>query len=65
MRRDVLERSVRGANWNDGGFERALDAAVQMGAIKRLPLDFYGSADSDRHQHPPGGGDAPEMDEGC
>lgn len=58
MRRDALKRSVRAANWQGGEFERALDAAVESGAIKRLPLDFYGCTDPERAR-PGAGREAP------
>lgn len=38
------EALARAASWHEGGFERALDAALEAGAIKRRPLGFYGAA---------------------
>jgi hypothetical protein len=58
MRRDALERSVRASSWNEDRFDRALEAAVRDGAIKRLPLEFYGCADADERRRQAGGGDA-------
>jgi hypothetical protein len=51
LRRDELERSAGAAKWNDGGFDRALEAAVQTGAVKRLPFGFYGCADAEFGHH--------------
>jgi hypothetical protein len=38
---DVLRRTAGADSWQDGGFERALSAAVEASRIRRLPADFY------------------------
>ena len=48
LRRDALQRKARAARWHEGAFERALDAAVESGAIKQLPRNFYGCPNTER-----------------
>jgi hypothetical protein len=43
--RDALRRASGADSWREGGFERALSAAVEAGRIKRLPSDFYAYGD--------------------
>jgi hypothetical protein len=45
LHRDALERTAGATSRHEGGFERALTAAVRVGAIKRLPAEFYGCPD--------------------
>lgn len=39
--RDTLARVVGAERWRDGGFERALNAAVRSGEVESLPGGFY------------------------
>jgi hypothetical protein len=39
--RRALERVARAERWHEGGFDRALAAALDAGEIRRLPLGFY------------------------
>jgi hypothetical protein len=41
LRRDALKREACSASWHEGGFERALEAAIRAGRIERLPFEFY------------------------
>jgi hypothetical protein len=43
--REHLRREARADSWTQGGFDRALSAAVEAGRIKQLPADFYACAD--------------------
>lgn len=42
--RDTLERVAGASRWHDGGFDRALSAAVRAGEIEPLPAGFYREA---------------------
>ncbi len=46
LQKDALRRTAGADSWHDGGFDRALDAAVEAGKIKRLPAGFYASGES-------------------
>jgi hypothetical protein len=37
----ALESAAEAAKWHEGGFRRALSAAVKAGTIEQLPGDFY------------------------
>jgi hypothetical protein len=41
LQKDTLRRAAGADAWHEGGFDRALAAAVETGKIKRLPADFY------------------------
>jgi hypothetical protein len=41
LRRDSLERVAKATKWHEGGFDRAIAAAVHAGRIERLPGEFY------------------------
>ena len=41
LHRAALAREARAERWHEGGFERALSAALSSGVIERLPADFY------------------------
>ena len=43
LQKETLRRTAGADAWHDGGFDRALSAAVDTGQIKRLPADFYAS----------------------
>lgn len=42
--RDALKRAAGAANWHEGGFGRALGAAVREGEVEPLPGGFYRAA---------------------
>ena len=44
--RDALKRAAGAENWHEGGFDRALGAAVREGEVEPLPGGFYRSAGS-------------------
>lgn len=55
LHRDALQRAAGADSWHDGGFDRALYAAVKAGAVEPLPGGFYrDTADG----HPEGGASA-------
>jgi hypothetical protein len=39
----VLEDAADASRWHEGGFDSALSAAVDSGAIERLPAGFFRS----------------------
>ncbi len=41
LSRRALERVAGAERWHEGGFDRALAAALDAGEIRRLPLGFY------------------------
>ncbi len=41
LSRRALERVAGAERWHEGGFDRALAAALEAGEIRRLPLGFY------------------------
>ena len=41
LKREALEREVKAHNWRDGGFEQALEAAIEQQQVERLPFGFY------------------------
>ena len=43
--KDTLERVAGARRWHDGGFDRALNAAVRSGEIEELPDGFYRERD--------------------
>ena len=43
--RSTLRRTAGAESWQEGGFDRALEAAVEAGKIKQLPADFYACGD--------------------
>ena len=47
LQKDALRRTAGADSWHDGGFDRALDVAVEVGTIKRLPAGFYASGESE------------------
>ena len=54
LHRDALQHAAGADSWHDGGFDRALRAAVKAGAVEPLPGGFYRDA-VDGHPQ----GDAP------
>jgi hypothetical protein len=46
LKRDTLRRAAGADAWHEGGFERALSAAVEEGRIKRLSDELYATGDS-------------------
>jgi len=46
IERDALRRTAGAESWHDGGFERALTAAVEAGRIKRLSDGFSATRDA-------------------
>lgn len=55
LHKHALERAAGATQWHEGGFDRALAAAVRAGIIERLPAGFYRDARTPR----PGGGADP------
>ncbi len=41
LSKPALARVARTARWREGGYDRALNAAVRAGMIERLPTGFY------------------------
>jgi hypothetical protein len=50
LRRDALRRTAGADSWQEGGFDRALSAAVEAGRITRLPAEFYACREPARHR---------------
>ena len=44
LRRDALARACGARRWRAGQFRSALEAAVESGRLRQLPLGFYASA---------------------
>jgi hypothetical protein len=56
LHRDVLEREARSGRWRDGGFVRAVAAAIDNGMIEARPFGFYSlvrEGDAGRDALPP------------
>lgn len=51
LHREALECAAGAWRWQEGGFDRALGAAVQSGVIEPLPADFYRSAENGAARH--------------
>jgi hypothetical protein len=47
LQKDALRRTAGADSWHDGGFDRALSAAVEAGKIKRLAEGFYACGEDD------------------
>jgi hypothetical protein len=45
LQRDARRRTAGAESWHEGGFERALAAAVEAGRIERLSDEFYAARD--------------------
>ena len=52
LRRDALARAAGATRWHEEAFDQALAAAVDAGAIKELPLGFYGIGANDGSESP-------------
>jgi hypothetical protein len=47
LHREALEREAKAESWQEPGFDRALQAAVDEGKIEERPLGFYALPHSD------------------
>jgi hypothetical protein len=66
LHRDALERECHADRWQEGGFVRAVAAAIDTGLVRAQPLGFYSVVREDEQQLNPApspGDPAPDQSE--